>query len=157
MSSRDAILGRIRQSLAGDPPLDTPPVPEVWAETGATTAQMAERFVTELEAVSGEVHRVGSTEDARAKLAELLAGLKAGKVGAMDRPICRELVADLPAEQFDWGTSEGEPKAMAELSAALIASGPNMYRSNVLSHGSVPSAGKWYRRAPVGTGISRAS
>ena len=120
MSSRDAILGRIRQSLAGDPPCEEPPVPEVWPEQGLTTQQMAERFATELEAVSGEIHRAGSTEDARARLAALLDELSSGKVGVMDRPLCRELVAGLPAEQLDWGTPEGEPEAMAELSAAVV-------------------------------------
>jgi len=120
MSSRDAILGRIRRRLAGDSPLEIPPVPEVWPEQGSTTEQMAERFVAELEAVSGEVHRAGSTEDARAKLAALLDELDAARIGSMDRPVCRELVADLPAERVDWGTPEGEPRAMAELSAAVV-------------------------------------
>lgn len=120
MSSRNAILSRIRNALAGDAPREKPPEPEIWPERGPTAEQMAGCFTAEAEAVTAEVHRANSMEDARAKLAGLLDELDVAKVGAMERPICRELLAGWRDEQVDWGTSQGEPKAMAELDAAVV-------------------------------------
>jgi L-lactate dehydrogenase complex protein LldG len=120
MSSRDAILSRIRQCLADDLPRERPQSPEIWPNASSAPEQMPDRFAAELEAVSGEFHRVGSIEEARKKVVQLLAELKAEKVGCMDRPLCRDLVAELPPGQVDWGTPAGEPKAMADLDASVV-------------------------------------
>lgn len=121
MSSREAILGRIRGHLAGEPPCEQPSPPEIWPGLPpATAAETVARFTSELEAVTGEIRRAGSIDDARAKLAELLAEVGAKNLGSMDRPICRDLLAGLPNVQVDWGTSQGQPKAMADLPVGLV-------------------------------------
>jgi len=120
MSSRDAILSRIRSLLAGDPPVDRPPVPEVWPRTNPSVEQMAERFAKELTAISGEVHRVDTIEEARQKLAELLKELNATTLGSIDRPLCRELTAGLEPVRVVWPTPEDNAASMAHLSAGLL-------------------------------------
>ena len=121
MSSRDAILGRIRRALAGDPPHERPAMIEVWPRENPPTEQMAERFTQELEAISGELHRCASMDDARAKLTGLLEELECTSIGGTDRPLCREVASELAPDRVDWGESEVEPKKLAELSAGLVA------------------------------------
>jgi L-lactate dehydrogenase complex protein LldG len=120
MTSRDAILNRIRTSLASDPPVERPPVPEVWARQNPTTEEMTERFAKELTAVHGEVHRVASMDEARQKLAELLQELEATTLGSIDRPLCRDLVAGLDTVKVVWPTPEDNAPSMANLSAGLV-------------------------------------
>ena len=121
MSSRDAILGRIRKELAGDKPVDLPPVAEVWPRLKPSADQMATRFAQELEAVHGETIRCRSMEDARSKLAELMSRCGYDRLGAVDRPVCRELVADLPADRVAWAQSDWTPPSMADLPLGIIA------------------------------------
>ena len=120
MSSRDAILGRIRTALLSDPPLDRPPAPEVWPRENPNTEQMAERFVQEIEAVAGEVHRCGSMEEARKKLAEVLGEFDRTTIGGIDRPLCRELTSGLPADRIDWGASERDVQDVAQWPASVV-------------------------------------
>jgi len=121
MSSRDAILSRIRAALADAPPVDPPPVAEVWPRENPQSEQLAERFASELEAVRGEVVRCRSVEDARGKLAELSAEAGWNLIGAVDRPACRELASGLPAERIAWAEEGWNPREMAELSAGIVA------------------------------------
>ena len=123
MSSRDAILGRIRTALAEHPEPDRPlpPVAEVWPRQNPPVAQMVEQFTTELEALCGEVLRCASLDAARQKLAELAAAEKWTRIGAMDRPACREFAAGLPPELLAWGADDWTPASMADFSAGLIA------------------------------------
>jgi L-lactate dehydrogenase complex protein LldG len=121
MSARDAILSRIRTRLAEDQPLERPPAPEVWPRENPPIDQMITRFIQELEAVSGEAVRCASMEEARAKLAELCREQGWTKLGAMDRPICREIAAGFSPEQVAWAADEWTPQSMAELSAGLVA------------------------------------
>ena len=120
MSSRDAILGRIRSALAGDPPMDPPPAHEVWPRENPSADAMARRFTEELEAIGGEVHRVGSVEEARTKLAELLAEAGWKAIGGVDRPGSRELTAGLAPDRIRWIGPEGDAKQMAGLEAGLV-------------------------------------
>jgi len=120
MSSRDNILGRIRTALADDPPLERPAAPEVWPRENPPVDAMADRFTQELEALAGETHRCASMEDARAKLAELVAGLDDGKIGAIDHPLTRELAADLPADRVDWGDAEPDAPTVATWAASVV-------------------------------------
>jgi len=120
MSSRDAILNRIRTSLAADAPVERPPVPEVWPRKNPSVEEMAERFVQELQAVHGEVHRVASMDKAREKFAELLAELQCQTLGLVDRPLCRELANGLEAARLVWPKPEDDAKSMSTLSAGLI-------------------------------------
>lgn len=121
MQSRDAILQRIRTATAKIPPLQRPPVPEVWPRSNPTTEEMIERFGAELEAVQGEVLRCGSMDDARRRLAELANAAQWKTIGAADRDACRELAADLPPETVEWATQGWDPQQMAGLSAGLVA------------------------------------
>jgi len=81
---------------------------------------MARRFTEEIEAVGGEVHRLGSTEEARAKLAELLDRSGWKTIGGVDRPWCRELTAGLGPDRITWIGPEGNARNMSELEAGLI-------------------------------------
>jgi L-lactate dehydrogenase complex protein LldG len=120
MSSRDAILGRIRGSVAGDPALAMPPPPEVWLRTGPSTGEMADRFARELADVAGETIRAASMDDARKKLAELVQEGKWTRVGALDRPLCREATSSLPAGSVAWAAPDWTPRSMADLDAGII-------------------------------------
>ncbi len=120
MSSRDNILGRIRTALKDDPPLERPPVPEVWPRENPPTEQMVDRFAQELDALAGEFHRCASMDDARAKLGELLSQLHQTTIGAIDHPLTRELAAELPAERIDWGASGADVPSMAQWAASVV-------------------------------------
>ena len=120
MSSRDAILGRIRTSLAGAPPVDPPSADEVWPRARPSRDEMARRFTEELEAIGGEVHRLGSIEKARGKLAELLDRSGWKTIAGVDRPLSRELTADLGPDRITWIGPEGNAKSMSELEAGLV-------------------------------------
>jgi len=120
MSSRDAILSRIRAALAADPPLAPPPVPEVWPRENPSTEQKLERFIAELEAVAGEGHVCASIEAARQKLNELLDQLGPGTIGAIDHPLTRDLAAELPPDRVDWGSTEVDRHAMGRWPASIV-------------------------------------
>jgi len=121
MNARDAILQRIRNELSGVGPVDPPPVPEVWPRTNATTEQLVERFTNELDAVQGKFIRCGSMEEARRRLADLQKQSQWRAIGLADRPICRELAADLPPENAALAKQGWNPHEMAGLSAGLVA------------------------------------
>jgi L-lactate dehydrogenase complex protein LldG len=119
-TSRDAILQRIRSALAADPPASPPAVPEVWPREDPGQEAMAQRFQQELEAVHGEVIRAGAMAEARARLAELLEKENWATLAAMDRPLCRELTAELPPDHVVWPQPEWTPSSMADFPAGLI-------------------------------------
>jgi len=121
MNSRDVILSRIRSGLANDAPRTEPPIPEVWPRENPLPETMATRFALELEAVHGETIRAATMEEARQKLAELVAQQQWKTLGAVDRPACRDVVASMPAEQVAWVTDSWTPQQIADLPAGLIA------------------------------------
>jgi L-lactate dehydrogenase complex protein LldG len=120
MSSRDAILTRIRTALSHDAPLEPPPVPQVWPRRSPPRDEMIRQFTTELEAVSGEVIRVATMDQARQRLADLMAAEKWEKIGAMDRAGCRDVAKTVAAERVTWARPDWSPQGMAELSAAIV-------------------------------------
>ena len=121
MSSRDAILSRIRTSLKNEPDRQLPPIPEIWPVENPSVDTMAERFVSELEAVTGEVHRCETMEAAAEKLAAIVEELDAETIGRTDHPLCDELVADLPPECFVGDGPDADAAELAKLPAALVA------------------------------------
>jgi L-lactate dehydrogenase complex protein LldG len=121
MSSRDAILHRIRSEVSKGPRIEPPPVSEVWPRENPDIETMAARFEQEIAAIHGEFVRVRSMAEARAKLAELAKVSSWTSLAPMDRPICREAVADLPTAMLQWPKPNWPPLEMAELSASLIA------------------------------------
>lgn len=121
MSSRNAILARIRKSLAGEPDRPVPPIPEVWPVENPPVEKMVERFTLELEAVAGEVVRAATIEQAGQKLIALMDELGAERIGRTDHALCEELTAGLPSERFAVGQDDPDPKQLAELPAGLVA------------------------------------
>jgi L-lactate dehydrogenase complex protein LldG len=119
-SSRDAILSRVRSLIANDPPADEPPVPEVWPRESPGTDQMCERFCEELQAISGETIRCRSMDEARSRLRDLLDQEHWSPLGAMDRPVCREVTAGLAPDRVTWAQPDWTPQSMADLPAGLI-------------------------------------
>jgi L-lactate dehydrogenase complex protein LldG len=120
MSSRDTILQRVRGEVTKGPHVVAPPIPEVWPRENPTPAVMAERFVSELTEVHGEVIRCATVQDARKKLADLMAQAQWTSLGAMDRPLVRELASNLPQGAVKWTEDNWQPSAMAELAAGVI-------------------------------------
>jgi L-lactate dehydrogenase complex protein LldG len=120
MSSRDAILGRIRNALAHEPPRERPPVPQVWPRENPGPDAMAGRFAQELAEVFGEAFRLATMDDARKKLAELAEASGWTSIGAVDRPLCRDLLAGLAPERVSWAGPQGTPQNMNELSLGVV-------------------------------------
>ena len=120
MTARDNILQRIRTELADAATVERPPVPQVWPATNPPREELTKRFADELLAVQGELIRCGSMEEARTKLAELIRRSQWNTIGAVDRPLCREIAADLPPETVAWQRSDWPPAEIAELSAGLV-------------------------------------
>jgi L-lactate dehydrogenase complex protein LldG len=121
MSSRDAILHRIRTSLSQAPAVAAPPVPEVWPRQNCDTASMALRFAEELKAVHGETMRCKTIEEARQQLAQLADAEGWTWIGALDRPLVHEVTSGLAPGRLAWSKAEWPPREMAELSASVIA------------------------------------
>jgi L-lactate dehydrogenase complex protein LldG len=120
MTSRDAILQRVRSELSKASPVAPPPVPEVWPLENLAPATMAERFSKELADVQGEVIRCATMQDARRQLAELVRQAQWTALGMMDRPTIRDVAADLPPGVADWATADWQPQRMAEQSASVV-------------------------------------
>jgi L-lactate dehydrogenase complex protein LldG len=120
MTSRDAILQRVRGEVSKYAPPSAPPVAEVWAPMKPAPAAMAEQFIRELTAISGEVIRCADLREAKRRLAELVAQSQWTTIGAMDRPMVREATADLPAGVAQWAATGWQPRQIAEFSASLI-------------------------------------
>ena len=107
MTSRDAILGRIRNALAHEPPRQRPPVPQVWPRENPNTDTMAGRFAQELGEVYGETFRLPTMEEARKKLAELAEASGWTTIGALDQPLCHELLAEVASDRVAWAGTLG--------------------------------------------------
>jgi L-lactate dehydrogenase complex protein LldG len=120
MSSREAILSRIKAALADDAPREEPPVPELWPRTNPSTADLVKRFVEEIEAVTGEVIHCESMDDARGKLAKLLEELDCDQLGCTDNPLCRELTAGMDGAQLELGHCEPTSQELAKLTVGLV-------------------------------------
>ena len=131
MTSRDAILQRIGKGLAnaaaaGSAGLAPPPVSEVWpcdhASHGARSdpQALAQRFADELAAVHGQTIRSGTMSEARRQLAELLDTAGWPTLGALDRPLVREVTAELPAGRLAWIQPDAQARSIAELPAGLL-------------------------------------
>ena len=120
MTSRDAILQRVRGELAKGPAVPLPPVAQVWPTTGPTIEAMADTFAQELAAVQGEVVRAATMHDARRQLVNLVQAAGWTTLGAMDRPMVRDATAELPPEIVLRPAADWQPRQMAELSVSVI-------------------------------------
>ncbi len=120
MSSREAILSRIRTALADEPPREEPPVPELWPRTNPSTEELLKRFLEEIEAVTGEVIRSESMDDARGKLKGLLEELECHQLGTTDNPLCRELTAGMDGAELELGHCEPTSQELGRLIVGLV-------------------------------------
>jgi L-lactate dehydrogenase complex protein LldG len=107
--------------LTKGPPIEAPPVSEVWPRQNPDTAALADRFESELKAVHGEVIRCATMEDARRRLAELVGQAGWKSVGVMYRPVCCDAVKQLDPKIIQWPKPNWPPVEMAQLDASLIA------------------------------------
>jgi L-lactate dehydrogenase complex protein LldG len=121
MTSRDAILHRIRSRLSGTPAAALPPVAEVWPRQTSDPNILAERFAAELTAVFGEPIRCRSMADARGQLGRLIETGPWPTLGAVDSPAARELTAALAADCVRWVDAGWTAERIAELPAGLVA------------------------------------
>ena len=120
MSSRDAILNRIRTHLADTPKPPPPATPEVWPRENPSPEQLFERFAAELAEVQGELIRCASVEEARTKMAELAVEVDWKRIGAVDCPACREIAASVPSDRLEWDRADWPPQDMAALDAGFV-------------------------------------
>jgi L-lactate dehydrogenase complex protein LldG len=119
-TSRDIILQRVRAEISSAPEIPQPPVSEVWPCNNPTPAAMADQFVAELTAVKGEVIRCATMQEAQKTLAKLVAEAEWTSIGAMDRPLVREVVADLLQTALHWKMDDWTSHQMGELSLSVI-------------------------------------
>jgi L-lactate dehydrogenase complex protein LldG len=120
-TSRDAILHRIRTAVATGSHVEMPAVPEVWPRLNPDPAAMAERFTSELLAISGEVIRCGAMDEAQCRLAELAAQAGWTSIGVMYRQICCDAAAKLDEKLIQWPRPNWPATEIARLSASVIA------------------------------------
>ena len=87
MSARDAILNRLRKTVASGPPVTLPAaasrVPVTRVDDTARPALRA-RFAAELERVRGQLHAAANESEARGALAEILRGCDAKRIAVWD-------------------------------------------------------------------------
>ena len=121
MSSREAILQRIRSRLAGSPAPAAPPVPEVWPRQTSDKGLLADQFTAELQAVHGEPIRSRSMAEAQQHLARLMEIAPWPSIGAVESPAARELAAALPPDRVSWVDAQWTPQRIAGLPAGLVA------------------------------------
>jgi L-lactate dehydrogenase complex protein LldG len=114
-------LHRIRTEVATGPHVEMPGVPEVWPRLGADPDTMAERFTSELQAISGEVIRCGTMDEAQNRLAELVAQAGWTSIGVMYRQFCTDVAAKLDEKLIQWPRPNWPATEMAQLSASVIA------------------------------------
>jgi len=120
MTSRDAILHRVRSELSKLPGEPAPEPVEVWPRRNPSLDELVDRFAKELQEVSGEVEFFGTMRDAALRLAELARQEQWTAVGAMDRALIREAAGELPSGLVRWAAPDWTPREMAEFSAGLI-------------------------------------
>jgi L-lactate dehydrogenase complex protein LldG len=58
--------------------------------------------------------------DARQQLARLMDAAPWARIGCLERPLIRELAADLPADRVDWVSSDWTPQQIEQLPVGLI-------------------------------------
>ncbi|MGA2502156.1 MAG: lactate utilization protein, partial [Tepidisphaeraceae bacterium] len=119
------ILQSIRNGLrnavaAGFGDLREPPVPEVWPRTSTQPAALMPQFRSELQALKGEPIHCPTMADARQQLAQLMSAAPWARLGSLDRPLTRELTAEIPTDRVDWVTSEWTSQQIEQLPVGLI-------------------------------------
>ena len=120
MNSRDTVLSRIRNALSNRPEVELPPPPPVWPSTNPDSETMAKRFADELGLLSGEVLRCRSVAEAQKRVAALMADLDCSELAAVDRPLAREVTAELDSKSVAWASGDWNPKGMSEIRLGMV-------------------------------------
>src|SRR5258708_4831284 len=121
MSARDAILQRIRATLAGEPDASPPPVPELWPpETRTPSADLAEKFLEELAKVNGEGFHCASITEAQQHFVRLCRQPGWDSIGVVDHPLCRASVARLEQTTLTWVMPDSDAKTLSEISVGVL-------------------------------------
>jgi len=144
MTSRTSILDDIRSSLAKSAPFEhlyhhlqpsplSPPV----STQGFSAKDLADRFSNELAAVGGEIHRVGTEEQAVATVSSILGEINAKRVAISDKALFQnldlqeiELIAEPSREELfavDAGVSTAQ-LAIAETGTLVMRSSMEKHR-----------------------------
>ena len=122
MSSRDAILHRIRTASPAAPAAAIPPVPEVWPRQTSDKGLLAEQFTAELKAVFGEPIRCRSMAEAQQQLAQLDARPPPGPASApWIAPRRGNSTAAMPPDRVNWVDASWNPTRIAQLPVGLVA------------------------------------
>lgn len=119
MDSRTVVLNRIRTALADSPAPQLPDPIEVWPAQQSSVNVMADRFIQELSTVHGEPMRFATMADARAKLAALAAEGNWKQVAIVDRPLARDLTAEL-GDRVLVPTAQDTARDLSDVPAAVI-------------------------------------
>ena len=124
MSSKDTILGAIRNSLAD---LKTrpvvPPPPVVWPITNKNEDELAEQFQTSLEAVLGEFVPCRDMNEATEKIAALFCEIGVKNVGVMGNEISRKVANSLSGVEKHFAPSDPEdvkPELLEPWDAGIV-------------------------------------
>ncbi len=136
--SRERFLQRVREATGRDAkaPVSLPPPPPL-PSASRSQEELVERFKVEQEAVLGRVHPVGSAEEGRQTLRELLAG--ASMYIRSPHPVLDEL--GLPDIAQDLGLSTARPEdADVGVTGCEVA---------VASTGSIALSSSWGRLAAL--------
>lgn len=121
MSRRDTILERIRTTLAGEPDVPPPPVPELWPPgTWTPPGDLAGRFLEELVRVDGEGFCCVSIASAQQQLCALVSQPDWVKIGVVDHPLCRAAVAGIDPDRLVWVEDGCDRQHLAELPVGLM-------------------------------------
>jgi L-lactate dehydrogenase complex protein LldG len=101
MSARDAILGRIRSALAGEPQTAQPQAPDLWpAGSWTPPPDLFAYFAQELARVQGEAYRCVTLDEARQRVCDLFRELGEPATVVIDEERCRSATAALPADMI---------------------------------------------------------
>jgi L-lactate dehydrogenase complex protein LldG len=71
--------------------------------------------------LKGEAIHCPTMADARGQLAQLMETAPWARMGSLDRPLTRELAADLPADRVDWVTPDWTAEQIEQLPVGLMA------------------------------------
>lgn len=123
MSSRDAILGRLRAAGVKPPEdeklIEPRDIDLFHDHPGKVNTCYVDTFVTRLTALKGEVHRVADRAAAAAVLRELVEDLPPEQILAQDSPLVRDVLGDHPIGSACRWDSDGLP-ANPELAACAV-------------------------------------
>ena len=130
MSSRDAILGRIRTALAGEPEAALPPVTELWPGSASPPlSELADQFLDQPGRVQGEGARCGSLAELQQRMLEInqqsaispgAPGQSASRIGVVDHPLCRATVARVEPTQLAWMEGTWDRDRIASLPVSVL-------------------------------------